>query len=360
MKPIHVDKNIKQAATLPAAFYNDPNVFDQIKEKIFVKTWHYIADTTALSKNGMVYPFTLLPGVLDEPLVLTKDKTGKVRCLSNVCTHRGNIIVEKAGSIKMLSCGYHGKCFRLDGSFKSMPGFQDAKNFPTAKDNLPEIQVVEWLGMFFVSIDPAVSFEEMVAPMQARLDWQDFSKYSFQKETSKEYFVDANWALYCDNFLEGFHIPFVHPGLNDAIDMEQYDYELFPYCNLQVGKAKVNEARFDLAESSVDYGQDIFAYYYWLFPNMMFNFYPWGLSMNIVEPLGQNKTTIKFRTYLNTAVGQPANNDDIDQTEMEDEAVVESVAKGIRSRLYDRGRFSPSMEKGVHHFHRLASSWLNK
>ncbi len=360
MNPIHIEKNIKQATTLPSSFYNDPRVFEAVKEKIFVKTWHYIADTTALPQNSSVYPFTLLPGVLDEPLVLTKDKNGKVRCLSNVCTHRGNIIVEKAGPSRMMSCGYHGKCFRLDGNFKSMPGFQDAENFPTKKDDLPEIQVAEWLGMFFVAINPTVSFEEMIAPMQKRLDWQDFSKYSFQKETSKDYFVDANWALYCDNFLEGFHIPFVHPGLNDAIEMEQYDYVIYPYCNLQIGMAKENEAHFDLAESSVDYGQKIFAYYYWLFPNMMFNFYPWGLSMNIVEPLAQNKTTIKFRTYLNAAVGKPANNEDIDQTEMEDEAVVESVAKGIRSRLYDKGRFSPSMEQGVHHFHLLASEWISR
>lgn len=359
MEPIHINKNIKEAYTLPSAFYNDSKVFEIIKENIFIKSWHYITDITALPENGTVYPFTLLPGVLDEPLVLTKDKDGKIRCLSNVCTHRGNIIVEKAGSSKMLSCGYHGKCFRLDGSFKSMPGFDGAENFPTQKDDLPEIHIAEWLGMFFISLAPKVAFEDMIAPMQQRLGWQDFSKYLFDQSTSKDYFVDANWALYCDNFLEGFHIPFVHPGLNEAIDMQQYDYEIYPYCNLQVGKAKENEMHFDLPESSTDFGEQIFAYYYWLFPNMMFNFYPWGLSMNIVEPIGQNKTTIKFRTYLNTAVNQTANNGDIDETEMEDEAVVESVAKGIRSRFYDRGRFSPSMEQGVHHFHLLASDWLN-
>lgn len=358
MKTFDVNPNIKSAATIDTAFYNDPTVFELIKEKIFSRSWHYITDDTSLPENGTVFPFVLLPGVLNEPLVLTKDKKGKVRCMSNVCTHRGNIIVQKAGKERMLSCGYHGKCFRLDGSFKSMPGFEDAENFPTEADDLPQVQVAEWLGMYFISLNPVASFEEMVAPMQSRLGWQDFSKYSFHKASSKDYYVDANWALYCDNFLEGFHIPFVHPGLNDALDMDNYDYEIFPYCNLQVGKAKEDEDHFALSEKSSDYGELIFAYYYWLFPNMMFNFYPWGLSMNIVEPLAHNKTQIRFRTYLNAAVGQPPTDETIDKTEMEDEEVVESVQLGIKSRFYKHGRFSPSMEQGVHHFHLLASQWL--
>ncbi|MFB6307216.1 MAG: SRPBCC family protein [Flavobacteriales bacterium] len=44
--------------------------------------------------------------------------------------------------------------------------------------------------------------------------------------------------------------------------------------------------------------------------------------------------------------------------EREDEAVVEDVSKGVQSRLYKYGRFSPNMEKGVHHFHQLVSEFL--
>ena len=73
MSLISINPNIKQAATLPATFYKDPQIFERVKEQIFSRSWHWVADADVLPENGSVYPFTLLPGVLDEPLVLTRD-----------------------------------------------------------------------------------------------------------------------------------------------------------------------------------------------------------------------------------------------------------------------------------------------
>jgi len=86
--------------------------------------------------------------------------------------------------------------------------------------------------------------------------------------------LEANWALYCDNYLEGFHVAYVHPALNNALDMKNYTYELFPYCNLQLGVASEGEPCFDIPEGAQDYGKNIYAYYWHVFPNLMFNFYP--------------------------------------------------------------------------------------
>lgn len=94
----------------------------------------------------------------------------------------------------------------------------------------------------------------------------------------------------------------------------------------------------------------IYAYYYWLFPNLMFNFYPWGLSLNVVEPQGLQKTRIRFRTYLYKDATHQRSLNNLEATELEDEAVVESVQRGIQSRYYHSGRFSPAMEQGVHRF----------
>ena len=91
----------------------------------------------------------------------------------------------------------------------------------------------------------------------------------------------------------------------------------------------------------------------------MFNFYPWGLSINIVMLMGPEKTKVKFLSYiwdkskLNTGAGA-----ELDKVEQEDEEYVEQVQKGVKSRFYDRGHFSPSMEQGVHHFHLLLSEFL--
>lgn len=94
---------------------------------------------------------------------------------------------------------------------------------------------------------------------------------------------------------------------------------------------------------------------------MMFNFYPWGLSINIVSPLSKDKTKVAFYSYVydESKLDQGAGGN-LDKVEREDEFVVESVFKGIHSKHYHRGRFSPTMEKGVHHFHWLISDFINR
>ena len=358
MKPFQIDPDIRTATTLPASFYEDPSFFELSREKVFAATWQCVADVGVLNEEANVYPFTLLPGVLDEPLLLSRDGDGAIHCLSNVCTHRGKIIVEKPGRARQLTCGYHGRCFGLDGSFRKMPEFQQAENFPTEADNLSHINLAEWLGLYFVSLSPFADFDLITRPIRERIAWLPLDTLEFTEEGSVDYEVKAHWALYCDNYLEGFHVPFVHPGLNEALDFGNYDYELFPYCNLQVGIAKEEEPSFDIPEGYPDHGRRIYAYYFWLFPNLMFNFYPWGLSLNIVEPLGPAHSRVRFRTYAFRGQAHRRIVNRIDQTELEDEAVVESVQLGIRSRFYRQGRFSPTMEKCVHHFHQLVGRFM--
>jgi choline monooxygenase len=136
----------------------------------------------------------------------------------------------------------------------------------------------------------------------------------------------------------------VHKGLNEIVDYGTYTTELFRYSSLQIG--------FD------DSGR-IAGRYLFVFPNMMFNFYPWGLSINVVEPITPARTRIKYLTYVSdeSKLGTGAGGD-LHRVEIEDESVVESVQKGIRSRYYDRGRYSPTREQGTHHFHRLVAEFI--
>lgn len=294
---------------------------------------------------------------MDEPLVFTQ-KNDTFSCVSNVCTHRGKIIIEKAGKCRILRCGYHSRCFRLNGTFKSMPCFEKTENFPTEADNLTNIPFGKYLDMLFVSLNPRISFDDLFRPLKERVGWMPLDNLQFDLTTSKDYYVNANWALYCDNFLEGFHIPYVHPALNAALQTDNYDYELFPYGNLQLGIAKDGQPCFDMPKEAKDFGKQVYAYYFWVFPNMMFNFYPWGLSLNIVTPLSYNQTKISFRTYRFEGTSFDPEQNQLHITELEDEAVVESVQKGIQSRYYQAGRFSPTQEKAVHHFHRLINQFM--
>jgi len=353
---IHPD--IALARTPHTDLYTDPHLFEITKEKLFAPSWQFIGDTGLVPEPGDAYPFTLLEKFLDEPLVLVRDEKGTLRLLSNVCTHRGNIVVNEPCRLPHLRCRYHGRLFHLDGVFRSMPEFREVLDFPAPADNLHQLPLARWGNWLFTSLGEHPHDHDW-AELTRRMSWLPLETFVYHPEYTRDFIVDAHWALYCENYLEGFHIPFVHAGLNTVIDYGNYTTELFHHSSLQLGIAKDDENCFALPPDSPDYGKKVAAYYFFIFPNMMFNFYPWGLSVNIVRPLSPTKTKVSFLTYIcdkstfNTGAGSG-----LDTVEMEDEAVVQAVQKGVRSRFYSHGRYSVTREQGTHHFHQILAELI--
>lgn len=362
MNNFYVDPDIAKAKTLHTDFYTNQENFDKAKEKIFASSWQFIGSKAMVKYNGDVHPFVLLPDYLNEPMMLTKDEEGGIHCLPNVCTHRGNIIAYKACSkLHHLRCKYHGRLFNLSGKFISMPEFKEVQDFPCKEDDLTNLPLFFWNNLIFTTLhkkeDPLIYFKEMME----RVKWLPLNEFVYRPDLSKTYVVDANWALYCENYLEGFHIPFVHEGLNAELSFTDYSTELFPKSSLQLGIAKSEENCFDLPKESIDYGSRVAAYYFWVYPNLMFNFYPWGLSVNVVNPISIHKTKVSFISFMwqedKYDKGAGSN---LDKVEMEDEEIVQNVQKGIASRFYQQGRYSVTREQGTHHFHRLIAASMNQ
>lgn len=355
-----IDAEIARAATLPSCVYSDPAHFDRQKERIFARTWQMVPGAESVKAPGHVRPFTLLEGCLDEPLLLSRDDDDRLHCLSNVCTHRGAIVVEGEGHQRSLRCRYHGRKFALDGSLVSMPEFEDVVGFPSPADDLPTLGLEKWGPLHFTSLDPAFSFDEWMAPVEQRVGWMPLGELRFDADTSRDYTIDANWALYCDNYLEEFHVPYVHATSLSGLDYDAYRTELFRYGNLQLGVGKEGEQAFDLPNGHPDAGERMSAYYFWLFPNLMLNFYPWGLSVNVVQPSSVGHTRVSFLSYVWDASMRDAGvGAGLHRVEMEDEEIVESCQRGVSSRLYDRGRYAPRREAGVHHFHTLLAEFAS-
>jgi choline monooxygenase len=367
--PFQIDPRIEASRTLPGAAYTDPAIHDRIVETVFARSWQWVGDRGVLRAPGHVLPTVLLPGSLDEPLVLSAAED-RLRCLSNVCTHRGALVVEGEGHVKHLRCRYHGRRFGLDGCLLHMPEFEGVEGFPSKTDDLPELPLQPWGPLLFTSLDPAgrgdgshpprVSWDDWIEPVEARVGFLPWDEFRFAPELSRDYLIQANWALYVDNYLEEFHIPYVHGGsLTGVLDYDLYRTERFRWGNLQLGIGKGTDPVFELPATHPESGQNVAAFYFWLFPNLMLNVYPWGLSMNLVEPLGVGRTRVRFRTYVwrPELRGQGAGGD-VHRVEMEDEEIVESVQRGVGSRLYTAGRFSPRREVGTHHFHELLDQAL--
>jgi choline monooxygenase len=359
VQPFDIDADISVARTLPARVYSDPEIFRAQRDRIFARTWHYAAHDDVVKVAGQVYPFTLVPGALDEPLLLTRDQYDAMHCMSNVCTHRGMLVVEGPGHEQQLRCRYHGRRFTLDGKFHSMPEFEGTKDFPSRDDDLPLVPLDRFERFLMVSLRPLMPFDDVAGGMRARLSGLPFHALAYDESGARDYLVNANWALYVDNYLEGFHIPYVHSSLATTLDYGAYAVELERYSVLQVGVAKPGEPAFKRAPSHPDAKRNVAAYYYWLFPTTMFNVYPWGVSVNVVTPLAVDRTKVSFLPFVwDEGARDQGAGGGLDRVEREDEAIVESVQRGVRSRLYERGRYSPSRETGVHHFHRLLAEFL--
>ena len=359
LKEIHPE--IQKAETIERDFYLSPYWFEASKEKIFADSWQYVGHSNQLDGKGTASPVNLLEGYLNEPLVLTRDNDENLHCLSNVCTHRGNLLVyEPCSKLRQLTCKYHGRSFDLDGQFKFMPEFKEVENFPRPCEDLEQLPLANWGPILFTRLTGNHSFASYFHEMMERMHWFDMSKLKYNPQKHQSFEVNANWALYCENYLEGFHIPFVHKDLNEVLDFNQYETILFSYSNLQLGIAKEGDSIFDLPTNSAEYGKQVAAYYFWVFPNMMFNFYPWGLSLNIVEPTSESSCRVQFLnfSFKNGTISGGAGGD-LDTVEAEDEEIVQMVQKGIRSRFYNTGRYAPKREQGTHHFHRLLVKALN-
>ncbi len=350
-----INPDICKAETLSSDFYTDERYFEQSKEKIFARSWQLVGTTDEIEN---IKPHTILAGFLNEPILITKQNE-KINCLSNVCTHRGKILVENECNAKGLRCNYHGRHFDLNGKFLSMPEFENVENFPSEKDNLSNIPFDIWGKLIFASINPIAPFNEFIAEIKGTL--QDFDFENLKLVSTKDYEVQAHWALYCENYLEGFHIPFVHKSLNEEIDYGSYETKTFQYSSVQIGKENSPQMNTDkLGSKKTPFEENIVAYYFFVFPNLMFNFYPWGISVNIVKPIKKDLTTVVYLSFVNdeTNLNKGAGAD-LETVELEDQKVVESVQKGINSSFYENGRYSPAREQGTHHFHRLIAEFMS-
>jgi choline monooxygenase len=178
----------------------------------------------------------------------------------------------------------------------------------------------------------------------------------------RDYVVACNWKVYVDNYLEGYHIPIVHPALFRELDYASYRTETFEHVSLQLSPLRRGGENRHYAAPEEQAGE---ALYFWVFPNLALNLYPDSVSTNLIVPLGPEKTLTIFEWFL-TDPGRAADREAVrkavdfsDAIQREDIAICEAVQRGLRSRTYDRGRFSVRRENGVHHFHRLLARFLS-
>jgi len=354
-----VAAEIERAWTLPALLYTDASVFVAEKEKIFSRTWQ-VAGPAAQVANPGDYFTTELMG---EPIVCVRGSDQRLRGFYNVCRHRAGPPAEGCGSRKLFRCGYHGWTYGLDGSLINATEIEGVEGFRPEDFALVPVRTEEWFNLVFVNLDPEApplrqSLGEL--PLQA----EKFPFSAMQRFERRTYDMRCNWKTYVDNYLEGYHLPSVHPGLNRELDYNAYVVEPYARHVRQFSPIRGAQPGDATPRRYEDSREDLTTDYFWIFPNWMLNCYPDNVSLNIVLPLEPERSLAIFEWYLpEKDHGAPAAKKSVefsDQIQIEDVAICEAVQKNLRSRSYSRGRFSVKQEKGVHAFHRMYAEMMQK
>ncbi len=345
-----IDADITRATTPPPDIYVDPTILDAEQRSVFSRTWQLVARTGQLSSHGAQI-VTQLGG---HSVVIVRDGD-RLRGFYNVCRHRGGPVAVGCSVRKSLQCRYHGWTYGLDGELRRAPEMDGAEGFDLADWPLAAISVDTWGPLVFAAVDPPCELSQWLpAPPATSLDYV----------MRREYELECNWKVYVDNYLEGYHIPLVHPELHKELDYDNYRTEVDRYWSRQFAPLRP-VADGDDSRRYRPERQDGDSDYYWVFPNLMLNIYQGQLQTNVVVPLGHGRTRVDFEWFAVDAPADPSTDPQwtqlvefSDLVQDQDTDICERVQRNLASPACRPGRYSPRRENGVHHFHRLLSEFL--
>jgi choline monooxygenase len=318
------------AMTAPAHWYSDPARWPLERARVFAPSWQFVAHASELAEAGAWRAETLA----DYPVIVVRGADGVLRGFHNVCRHRaGPLVREPAGVCAgALTCQYHGWRYTLDGRLREARDFGAASNFDPRDLALFPVRVDVWRGLVFAAVGEAGPLADLMAPLERRLGGRDWSGLRVGERRAHD--LACNWKTYVENYLEGYHVPAMHPGLDADIVADQYRV-------IVEGRVALHEA--PPREAGVYEGL-----WAWVWPNLGVNVYQHGLMIERMSPCGHAGTRLDY-IYL-TPDGAPPAAATLamsDQVTAEDKWITERVQENLNAGVYHTGRLSPKHEGAV-------------
>lgn len=350
---------LERASTIPSSWYTDGRVLELERRTVFARSWLVAGRVGQVERPGR-FLSCHLPG--GEPVVVVRGLDGELRAFFNVCRHHAAEVATMAeGSAQVLRCPYHGWTYGLDGRLKGTPDFAGVCDFDPDEHGLVPLDIGVWEKWVFVKVERggpdlnACLGDDLMRRVGAlnltNLHWAE----------RRSYVVACNWKVYIDNYLDGgYHVPHLHRGLGSVLDYSRYTIETGERFCLQ--QSPIAGEGGDERTSAVRTGDR--AFYLWVYPNFMINWYAGAMDTNLVVPRGPDRTEVIFDYYFaDVSESARARNETSiavsEQIQSEDEAVCASVQRGLASRAYRAGRLSVRREAGEHLFHRLLHADLS-
>lgn len=368
-----------QAHGLPPQAYYTQEAFEHERQHAFKHRWLPAAFGASLPEIGSVYPTTYAGW----ELVFVRGKDERVRCFHNICRHRGTKVVQEAGVVRNMACPWHAWAYGLDGKLLATPniggrGVHEVVELEKETHGLLEVRCEQWMDLLFVNIDgEAVPFDEYIAPIELSLKPYDRSKLR-HGAFGRRLKAQANWKIVIEAGTEGYHLPVIHPKLNQP---KGYEYTVggSTYClqaqfmadnyrnstlgGTREGASGVQFEKFPHLKEAFERNDPMPLKHYYLPPSAMVGVLPDMIGIALYVPVSVNETAILRSYYFN---GDSATRPELaerrqkvaeawDEIGGEDMQVMENAQRmlGLRDELAVGTRFSPYWESGVHNFQKF-------
>lgn len=367
---------VEQAHSLTPSAYHDPAFFRLEQERLFARTWVAVGTTDQVRDAGD----TMLCEVGGKSIIVVRDREGNLNAFHNVCRHRGNRLCHKDGNVgKHLRCCYHGWGYDLKGNCIGTPLFETqevdektmeafdmshVKAFDRKDFGLLRVRCDQWGFLVFVCLDDsAPPLSEHLGDLPARL--KDHQLETWVPFGSLDYEIKSNWKLIAENFMEYYHLPWVHPRLakTSRVDDHHRWQGRGMYCAITTSPLTASDdsdwLNLDPLDSLNEEDRNS-GRFIWLFPNIAVNVMPHHAFIILGRPQSPGLTRERCVLLAPPQVLDSAKPEALkgveefwDMTNSEDIGIVESVQLGLSTSDYPGGRMCYKFEEPVHRFQNM-------
>ena len=306
---------------LPSALYTDPSVLEHELSECFINNWVSIAVGAQLPNPGDIYPLE----IAGQSLLITRSEDKSLHVFKNICRHRGTTLVEThcQRSNKLITCPYHTWSYSLEGNLVSTPYWdRTADSAPDTATReslaLTPVRFAVWFDTIFVNISgTAEAFEEFIKPLTEY--WATVDSSQFQPSMLKtDYRPQSNWKLVCENFLDGYHVPWVHSQVGSpeaGIDFlsAQYSEDIF---GAYVPRGKSERPRSTQSLPGLTGLADDLKnshHFLYLFPNTLLGLAPEWFQVISVFPQTPDTSSENLAFYVVAEAASDSNYDELRQ-----------------------------------------------
>ncbi len=346
---------LHRAHHVPGYIYSSPEIYRREKDEIFMKDWLCVARAEELANPGDYMAMR----IMDEPIVIARDATGRLGAFANVCRHRGVEVATGQGNAEQFSCPYHGWTYDLAGNLVGAPLMGAAQGFDAATCGLTPLRLDVWQGWVFISFDPAAEpLADFVSAFAGDFGFLQQQEVRLAKKFELE--LDCNWKFMAENSMDHYHVNVIHPVSLGGITTPDFIYDLRRrggFCVFYDHTPKFDGGKLWFGEKmrAIADRPESFSGAGFLAPNMQIFAYADNVEMMTYWPLGVDR--VRLTVYLlfpEAAFAHPefdARMELYGETEAEvlgeDREMVALLQKAMTSTLFRPGPMSP-VEEPIH------------